>query len=79
MAPVNEERGEGTPRQRDLASGTMTVVYNFKKVLEATIHMEDRRREIKVTVQQKRNVGTIFEQFPTDSFKPSKIPTELSF
>ena len=65
-----------------MASISMTVISDVKKALEATFHMEDiwiiywflglriRREESKVTVDQERNIETMFERFEMDQCKP---------
>ena len=68
----------------------MTVVPDVKKALEATFHMEDRRRlqrflglrirreEGKVTVDQERYIETMLERFQMDQCKPSRTPVDLN-
>ena len=73
-----------------VASRSMTVIYDVKKALEATFHMEDRgrlhwflglrirREEGKVTVDQERYIETMLERFQMDQCKPSRTPTDLN-
>ena len=73
-----------------VASGSMTVVSDVKKALEATFHMEDRgrlhwflglrirREEDKVTVDQERYIETMLERFQMDQCKPSRTPADLN-
>ena len=61
-----------------VASRSMTVISDVKKVLEETFHMEDsgrihwflglsiRREEGKVTVDQERYIETVLERFQMD-------------
>ena len=73
-----------------VVSGSMTVVSDVKKALEATFHMEDRgrlhwflglrigREEGKVTVDQERYIETMLERFQRDQCKPSRTPADLN-
>ena len=66
-----------------VASRSMIVISDVKKALEATFHVEDRRRLHwflglrirveggKVTVDQERYIETMLERFQMDQCKPS--------
>ena len=73
-----------------VASRSMTVISDVKKILEATFHVEDRGRihwslglrirrvEGKVTVDQERYIETMLERFQMDQCKPSRTPADLN-
>ena len=72
-----------------VASRSMTVISDFKKALEVTVHMEDRgrlhwflglrirREEGKVTIYQERYLETMLERFQIDQHIPSRTPADL--
>ena len=73
-----------------VASRCMTVIFDAKKALEATFHMEDRGRlhwflglrirqeEGKVAVDQERDIETRLERFQMDQCKPSRTPADFN-
>ena len=73
-----------------VASGSMIVISDVKKALEATFHMEDRgrlhwflglrirREKDKVTVDQERYIEIMLERFQMDQCKPSRTPADLN-
>ena len=68
----------------------MTVVFDVKKALEATFHIEDRgrlhwflglkirREEGKDRADKERYMETMLEQFQMDQHKPSRTPVDLN-
>ena len=73
-----------------VASRSMTVISDVKKVLEATFHMEDRGRLHwflglriiqeggKVSVDEEHYIETMLERFQMDQCKPSRTPADLN-
>ena len=69
---------------------SMTVVFDVKKALEATFHVEVRgrlhwflglrirREEGKVTVDQDHYIETMLDWFQMDQCKPSRTPASLN-
>ena len=73
-----------------VASRSMTVMTDVKKALEATFHMEERKRlhwflglrigheEGNVTVDQEHHIDTMLERLQMDQRKPSRNPADLN-